>query len=152
MLGGKGKGVDAAKVAVRPVLDDFFDRTHRFRLSRLSQATQERVGFSGTFHGTFGLITLAAALWLSPFACYLLDLNSTDRFDAKPDRRSNGKHDKKRQNNELRGPKWLLGLCWSKRADILVVSAVVAVCFNLFVAVMQSFEMQFRSLLRSDLR
>jgi hypothetical protein len=24
----------------------------------------------------------------------------------------------KRQNNELRGPKWLLGLCRSKRADI----------------------------------
>jgi hypothetical protein len=28
------------------------------------------------------------------------------------------KHDKKRQNNELRGPKWLLGVYGSKRADI----------------------------------
>ena len=53
-----------------------------------------------------------------PFTRYLLDLSRTDRFDAKPDRGSNGKHDKKRQNNELRGPKWLLGLCRSKRADI----------------------------------
>jgi len=47
----------------------------------------------------------------------LLDLNSTDRFDAKPDRRINDKHDKKCQNNGVRGPNWLLGLCRSKRAD-----------------------------------
>jgi hypothetical protein len=53
-----------------------------------------------------------------PFACYLLDLNSTDRFDAKPDRRSDGKHDKKRQNKQLCEFECLLGLCRSKRADI----------------------------------
>jgi hypothetical protein len=53
-----------------------------------------------------------------PFACYLFDLNSTDRFDAKPDRHSDRKHDKNRQNNELPGPKWLLSLCRNKRADI----------------------------------
>ena len=30
---------------------------------------------------------------------------------------NNDKHDKSRQNNGVRGPNWLLGLCRSKRAD-----------------------------------
>jgi hypothetical protein len=35
-----------------------------------------------------------------PFPQYLL--SRTDRFEPKPDCRSDGKHDKNRQNNELR--------------------------------------------------
>ena len=62
-----------------------------------------------------------------------------------------GKYNENRQNNELRGPKWLLGLCRSKRADIWLSVLRSAVYFNVFVAVVQSFEMQFRSLLRSGL-
>jgi hypothetical protein len=38
--GGKGEGVDAAKLAVRCVVDDLFDCTHRFRLCRLPQSTE----------------------------------------------------------------------------------------------------------------
>jgi hypothetical protein len=53
-----------------------------------------------------------------PFTHYLLDLSRTDRFDAKPDRRSNGKHDKKRQNKQLCEFEWRLGPCRSRRADI----------------------------------
>jgi hypothetical protein len=63
VLGGKGEGVDTAKLAVGPVLDELFDRTHRFRLRRLSQRIEESVGFAGTFHGTFGSITGTATLW-----------------------------------------------------------------------------------------
>jgi hypothetical protein len=36
VLGGKGEGVDTAKLAVRPSVDEPFDRTNRFRLCRLS--------------------------------------------------------------------------------------------------------------------
>ena len=49
--GGKGEGVDTAKLAIRRVLDQLFDRTHRFRLRRFSQSIEERVGFAGKFHG-----------------------------------------------------------------------------------------------------
>ncbi len=58
MFGGKGQGVDAAKLAVRPVLDEFFDRAHRFRLCRLTQSIEQRVGFAGKIHDTIGLITV----------------------------------------------------------------------------------------------
>jgi hypothetical protein len=30
--GGKGEGIDTTKVAVRPVLNQFFDRAYSFRL------------------------------------------------------------------------------------------------------------------------
>jgi hypothetical protein len=50
-----------------------------------------------------------------PFIRHLLDLSRTDWFDAKPDRRSDGKHDKNRQNKQLREFEWRLGLCRSKR-------------------------------------
>jgi hypothetical protein len=43
-------------------------------------------------------------------------------------------------------------VCVGVSARYLVVSAVVAVSFNVFVAVVQSFKMQFRSLLRNGLR
>ncbi len=58
VLGGKGEGVDTAKLAVRPVLDELFDGTDRFRLRRLSQSREESVGFAGKFHGTIGLVTV----------------------------------------------------------------------------------------------
>jgi hypothetical protein len=58
VAGGKGEGVDTAKLAVRPVLDELFDRTHWFRLCRFSQSSEESVGFDGTFHGNNGLITV----------------------------------------------------------------------------------------------
>jgi hypothetical protein len=49
--GGKGEGVDTAKLAIRRVVDELFDRTHRFRLRRLSQSTKEILSFGGKFHG-----------------------------------------------------------------------------------------------------
>jgi hypothetical protein len=52
--GGKGEGVDTAKLAIRRALDELFDRTHRFRLGRLSQSTEEILSFGGKFHDTFG--------------------------------------------------------------------------------------------------
>ena len=55
--GGKGEGVDPAKLAVRRVVDELFDCTHRFRLCRLPQSTEEILGFAGKFHGTIGLTT-----------------------------------------------------------------------------------------------
>jgi len=64
VLGGKGEGVDTAKVAVRPVLDELFDGTHRFWLRRLSQSIEESVGFAGKFHGTVELITVTVTLSL----------------------------------------------------------------------------------------
>ncbi len=64
LLGGKGEGVDTAKLAVGSVLDELFDGTHRFRLRRLSQSIEESVSFAGKFHCTFGLITVTATLWL----------------------------------------------------------------------------------------
>src|SRR5881275_516477 len=60
----KGEGVDTAKVAVRPVLDELFDGTHRFWLRRLSQGIEESVGFAGKFHGTVELITVTVTLSL----------------------------------------------------------------------------------------
>ena len=39
--GGKGEGVDPAKVAVRRAPDELFDRAHRLRLCRLSQSLEE---------------------------------------------------------------------------------------------------------------
>ena len=128
VLGGKGEGVDTAKLAVGPVLDELFDRTHRFRLRRLSQTIEECVGFDGTFHGTLESITVT--LWLGkqkasdrcakhsplgdgvPFPQYLLC--PKDWFEPKPDCCGNGKHYKKRQNNELCKFKWRLGLRRSK--------------------------------------
>jgi hypothetical protein len=38
-----------------------------------------------------------------------------DWFDAKPDRRSDGKQDKNRQNKQLCEFEWRLGLCRNKR-------------------------------------
>jgi hypothetical protein len=64
VLGGKGERVDAAKLAVRSVLDDLFNRTHRFRLCRLSQSIEQSVGFTAKFHGTFGSIAVTPTLWL----------------------------------------------------------------------------------------
>jgi hypothetical protein len=64
MPGGKGEGVDTAKLAIRPALDEFFDRAHRFRLCRLSQSIEQRVGFAAKIHGTIGLITVRVTLWL----------------------------------------------------------------------------------------
>jgi hypothetical protein len=58
MLGGERKGIDAAKLTVRSVPDEFFDRTHRFRLCRLSQGIEQSVGFTANFHGTFGSIAV----------------------------------------------------------------------------------------------
>ena len=49
--GGKGEGVDAAKLAVRRVVDELFDCTHRFRLCRLPQSTEEILSVGGKFHG-----------------------------------------------------------------------------------------------------
>jgi len=57
MLGGEREGIDAAKLMIRRVLNEFFDRAHRLRLRRLSQNTEERFGLSGKFHGITGLIT-----------------------------------------------------------------------------------------------
>src|SRR5882724_11197844 len=48
--GGKGESIDTAKLAIRRVLDEFFDRTHRFRLRRLSQSNEEILSFGGKFH------------------------------------------------------------------------------------------------------
>ena len=56
--GGKGESVDAAKLAVRPVVYELFDRARRLRLRRLSQSSEEAFGFSGKFHGTVGLVTV----------------------------------------------------------------------------------------------
>ena len=64
VLGGKSEGIDTAKLPVRPVLDELFDRTHRFRLRGLSQSIEESVSFAGKFHCTIGLITVAVTLWL----------------------------------------------------------------------------------------
>src|SRR5947199_818311 len=61
--GGKREGVNTAKLAIRSVLDQVFDRTHRFRLRRLSQSTEQSVGFDGKLHYTIGLITVAVTLW-----------------------------------------------------------------------------------------
>ena len=58
VLGGEREGVNTAKLAVRPVLDELFDGTHRFWLRRLSQSIEESVGFAGKFHGTVGLVTV----------------------------------------------------------------------------------------------
>ena len=48
--GSKGEGVDTAKLAIRRVLDELFDRTHRFRLRGFSQSIEEILGFGGKFH------------------------------------------------------------------------------------------------------
>src|SRR6185312_7548146 len=40
-----------AKLAIRRVLDELFDRTHRFQLGRVSQSTEEILSFGGKFHG-----------------------------------------------------------------------------------------------------
>jgi hypothetical protein len=58
MLGGKSEDIDTAKLAVWPVLDEFFDCTHRFWLRRLSQSVEESVGLARTFHGIIGLMIL----------------------------------------------------------------------------------------------
>ena len=55
MLGGEREGIDAAKLTVRCVLDELFDRAHRLRLCRLSQNTEEGFDFVGNFHGMIGL-------------------------------------------------------------------------------------------------
>src|SRR4029079_18919028 len=39
--GGKGEGVDTAQLAVRRVVDELFDCTHRVRLCRLPQSAEE---------------------------------------------------------------------------------------------------------------
>jgi hypothetical protein len=52
-----------------------------------------------------------------PFTRHLLDLSRMDWFDAKPDRRSDGKQDKNRQNKQLCEFEWRLGLCRSKRME-----------------------------------
>src|SRR5262249_10456228 len=64
VLGGKGEGIDAAKLAVRSVLDQLLNRAHRFRLRRLSQNSEEGFGFARKFHDTIGLITVAVTLLL----------------------------------------------------------------------------------------
>lgn len=64
MLGGEREGIDAAKLTVWYVLDEFFDRAHGFRLRRLPQNTEEGFDFSGNFHGIIGLITAAITVWL----------------------------------------------------------------------------------------
>src|SRR5436190_682292 len=58
VLGGKGEDVDTRKLAVRSVLDELFDGTHRFRFRRFSQSLEESVGFDGKFHGTIGLLSV----------------------------------------------------------------------------------------------
>src|SRR5205814_8277603 len=63
MLGGEREGIDAAKLTVWCVLDEFFDRAHGFRLRRLPQNTEEGFDFSGNFHGIIGLITAAITVW-----------------------------------------------------------------------------------------
>ena len=55
--GRKGEDVDTAKLAIRRVLDELFDRTHRFRLRRLSQSTEEILSFGGKFHALADLTT-----------------------------------------------------------------------------------------------
>ena len=50
VLGGKGEGVDAAKLAVRPVSDELFDCAYRLRL--FSQSIEKAVSFAGNFHGS----------------------------------------------------------------------------------------------------
>jgi hypothetical protein len=62
MLGGEREGVDAAKLTVWCVLDEFFDRAHRLRLRRLSQNSEDALGFVGNFHGIIGLITAAVTM------------------------------------------------------------------------------------------
>ena len=62
--GGKGENVDAAKLAVRPVLDELFDCAYRLRLRRLSQNSEEVFGFAGKFHVTIRLITVAVTVCL----------------------------------------------------------------------------------------
>jgi hypothetical protein len=52
VFGGKGKGVDAAKLAVRRVLDELFDRVCHLRFCRFSQDGEGHLGFAGEFHGT----------------------------------------------------------------------------------------------------
>jgi hypothetical protein len=65
MPGGKGESVNTAKIAVRAVPDELFDRTHRFRFRRLSQSIEESVGFAAKFHGNGKLIPPdTLAVWL----------------------------------------------------------------------------------------
>ena len=59
MLGGERRGIDAAKLTIWRVLDEFFDRADQLRLRRLSQNSEEALGFVGNFHGIIGLITAA---------------------------------------------------------------------------------------------
>src|SRR5947207_11790130 len=63
--GGKGKGVDAAKLAVRRVLDQLFNRTHRFRLCRLPQSTEVILSFGRKFHGLAIDDRNTATVWLA---------------------------------------------------------------------------------------
>jgi len=62
VLGGKREGIDSAKLTVRCVLDELFDRAHWLRLRRLSQKSEETFGFSGKFHGIMVLITAALTM------------------------------------------------------------------------------------------
>jgi len=50
MAGSKDDSINPAKLAVRRLLDQLFDRAHRFRFCRLSQRTEEILGFDGKFH------------------------------------------------------------------------------------------------------
>src|SRR5207248_3105240 len=54
----KSDGVDTAKITVRSVLDELFDRAYRLRLRRFSQSIEESVGFTGKFHVAIRLITV----------------------------------------------------------------------------------------------
>src|SRR4029079_4388566 len=49
--GGKGEGIDAAKLAIRRVVDELFDCSHWFRLCRLPQSIEEILSVVGKFHG-----------------------------------------------------------------------------------------------------
>ena len=62
--GGKGERVDTAEITVRAVVDELFDRAYRLWLRRFSQSIQESVGFTGKFHVTIRLITLAVTVCL----------------------------------------------------------------------------------------
>src|SRR5205823_14209839 len=128
VLGGKGEGVNAAKLAVGSVLDEVFDRAHRLRLRRLSQSSEEAFGFSGNFHVVIGINHRSGyhvtgrrehkSQISQPFPSPMSvpsprcpsDSSRTNRLGTESDRGNDCEQDGNQKDDELGELKWRLGL------------------------------------------